>query len=181
MIFPVLLSLAAAADPISAAGLADVFAAACLDGQAHLSADQVTAVPLDSLPNEVRRQLGQPKAGDIWRLNGQGRSYLYVLNYVAANEGSKICGLASDAMSLAEATAMLERRIDGYVLRDKTRSMQWWRPHEGYVATATTAGKFNVLQLRWLGAKERKRALQEMKWMGAEVPRDSVNDGKPNR
>lgn len=140
--------------------LSGLFQATCLDGQARLRANEVTAISFDQLPSDLREQLGQPASGKVWQLNSAGRSYLYLLDYpAAAGNSPKICGIASDAMNLKTAGDALEMRVTGTVSRDRTRSVQWLNPTDGYVATATTAAAFSVLQISWMSDADRAAAL----------------------
>ncbi len=149
----------AAAEP-NLDSLPELFAAACLDGQARLSAGQVAAVSFDELPPDLRKRLGRPASGQVWQLRAPGRAYLYILNY-EPREGvnPKICGLASDGMDLDDAADALEARIAGKVLPNRLRSTEWLRPQDGYVAIATSAADFNVLQINWLSEDQRAAAL----------------------
>lgn len=131
--------------------LSGLFQATCLDGQARLRAGEVTAIRFDQLPSELRDKLGRPASGKVWQLNDSGRSYLYLLDYEPGPGVSpKICGLASDAMNLKSAGDALERRVTGGVSRDRIVSAQWLNAKDGYVATATRAASFNVLQISWM-------------------------------
>jgi hypothetical protein len=150
---------AAVATDVQAANLPGVFEATCLDGQARLSAGDVTPISFDELPSDLRERLGLPASANIWRLNTPGRSYLYVLNYDAGPGISpKICGLASDAMDFNTASDALAARVAGGVERNQLRTTQWLNAQDGYIATATTAAKFNVLQINWMNEADRAAA-----------------------
>src|SRR3954452_7349463 len=137
----------AAAQPST---LPAVFEATCLDGQARLSA---TPIDLRQLPAALQKSLGQPTSSKVWQLNASGHSYLYILDYPAWSGASpKICGLASDEMDLGSATNALGARVAGGVERSAARSAQWLNAKDGYVATATTAAQYKVLQISWLSA-----------------------------
>lgn len=156
----ILAGSAQASVPTEVYDLSGLFQATCLDGQARLRANEVTAISFEQLPSGLRESLGQPTSGKVWRLNGSGRSYLYLLDYPAApGNSSKICGLASDAMDLKTAGDALEMRVTGSVSRDRMRSTQWLNPADGYVATATTAAAFGVLQISWMNDADRAAAL----------------------
>ena len=151
---------ASAATQALPSDLSNVFQATCLDGQAKLRANELTPISFDHLPAGLRDQLGQPASAKIWQLNASGRSYLYLLDYQAGPSNSpKICGLASDTMDLKLAGEALEMRVTGSVSRDRSRSMQWVNAKDGYIATATTAAKFNVLQISWMSDADRAAAL----------------------
>ena len=157
--------LAAVAQPTeSRANLPDLFAAVCLDGQARLSSGDVTKIKFDDLPSGLKQRLANPTSGDVWQVGTSGRTYLYVLNYPdAPGVSPKICGLASDEMSLNSGTAMLDLRLaGGGRMEQAMRSRQWVNPHDGYIATATTASRFNVLQVNWLSGHDRKRMSGEV-------------------
>ena len=142
---------------VHVADLPGVFAAACLDGEAKLSVGEATKVSFDELPSAIKRQLGRPSSGDVWRLATGGRSYLYILNYPNhLGISPRICGVASDDMSLKSGVDMLDVRLAGDGRLHNSRSMQWLRPEDGYVATATTASGINVLQVNWLSDADRE-------------------------
>ena len=139
--------------------LSGVFQATCLDGAAKLRANEVTQISFDQLPSSLREQLGRPASGKIWALNASGHSYLYLLDYQAAPGVSpKVCGLASDTMELNPAADALEKRVTGNVSGDRVRSAQWLNAKDGYVATATTAAAFKVLQISWMSDADREAA-----------------------
>lgn len=157
-----LMSSALAAD-VQAANLPGVFEATCLDGHARLAASQVSPISFDQLPPSLQKELGKPASGSVWRLNTTGRAYLYVLNYEAGAGGSpKICGLAADGMDLNAATDVLGARL-GRVDRPKGQSVQWLSASDGYVATATAAEPFNVLQINWLSEADKAAAQARVK------------------
>lgn len=160
-----LLSAAAVtgANDVQVSNLPAVFEAACLDGQARLSAADVTPISFDSLPSALRKGLGRPASAKVWQLSSSGRSYLYILDYSAAPGVSpKICGLASDLMDLNMAAAALGARVAGGVERNRLRSAQWLNAKDGYVATATSASQFNVLQISWMSDADRAAALAQV-------------------
>ncbi len=151
------------ATSLQVTNLPSVFAATCLDGGARLTARDVRRIGFDDLPPDLRSQLGQPASSDVWRLNTSGNAYLYVLNY-ASQPGmdSKICGLASDQISLNEVADLLDLRLTGAVQPERQKSMQWLRPQDGYVAMATAAGKLKVAQVNWLNDQDRAEAIDQL-------------------
>ena len=155
-------AMASGAAAAQGGNLPGVFQATCLDGQAKFSANEVSAISFDRLPAGLRASLGQPASGKVWQLNGAGQSYLYMLDYNDRSGGSKVCGLASDAMDLKTAGDMLESRITGNVARSRPRSAQWLNAKEGYVATATTASTLNVLQISWMSAAAKAAAQRQV-------------------
>lgn len=151
--------------------LQDIFVAACLDGQARLAEGEASAVAFADLPSALRQRLGRPSSGNVWQLNAPGRAYLYVLNYEPGPGTSPtICGLASDRMPLGAAADTLELRVAGRVYEKSNRTTQWMRPQDGYVATATTAAEFNVVQLNWLSEADRAEAIKELRREGTPLP-----------
>jgi len=138
--------------------LSGLFEAACLDGQLRLPAGDVSPISFDQLPPALRESLGQPASGKVWQLNASGHSYLYLLDYTGSR---KVCGLASDAMDMKSAADALEMRVTGSVSANRTRTAQWLNARDGYVATATTAAKFNVLQVSWMNDADRQAALAQ--------------------
>jgi hypothetical protein len=179
MVIPLVIAAAAqieaAAPPLPAEELPQVFMSACLDGMAKLSAGQAFPVRFDELPAALQSRLGKPAGGKIWKLNSAGSSFLYVLDYERGpGVHPKLCGLASNEMRLNPAADALERRMTGSVTSNKLRGSEWWRPEDGYVAAATTAGRFNVLQITWLNDVTRRAALNEMRVLG-DIPPRSTN------
>lgn len=156
MVLAVTAFLASALDTSAAAAmptgrLPEVFVAACLEGKVSLSAGEAGAVAFDELPSALRKRLGSPSSGQAWRLNSFGNSYLYVLNYPSRpGIDPKICGLASDRMTFNAAAEALEMRIFGQIYPERGEGLQWLMAQDGYIATATTAGEFNVVQINWL-------------------------------
>lgn len=148
----VLSASAAPATPVmDTSQLPETFVAACLDGKATLSDGEAWAVGVDELPPELRRKLGKPASGQAWQLQTAGRAYLYVLTYDAGQaDDAKICGLASETMSLKVAADAVEKRMTAYIGSERLEGMQWLMPKDGYVATVTKAGDFNVAQINWL-------------------------------
>lgn len=154
---------ATAAPPAPVNGLSEIFVAACLDGKASLSPGEARAVAVDELPRDLRKRLGSPTSGQAWRLQ-DGRTYLYVLEYQGGRaDDSKICGLASDSMSLHTAADAVEKRMTGYPGAERLQAMQWLMPKDGYVATVTEAGDFNVAQINWLTERGRAALLKQVR------------------
>jgi hypothetical protein len=140
--------------------LPEVFVAACMDGGARLSAGQAALVNFEALPMSLRERLGKPASGQVWKLAGPGRAYLYILNYEPQRGvNPKICGLAADSMDLNAAADALETRVAGSVRSNRLRGTEWLVPRDGYMAVATTADDFNVVQINWLSAEQRAEAL----------------------
>jgi hypothetical protein len=153
---------AAVAD-VQVTSLPDIFAAACLDGKARIPASEAAKIDFDTLPSKLRTKLGRPTSADVFLLSSYGRSYLYILSYAPGRGANpKICGLASDQMDLRVAADLLDARLAGSVYPSKMKTTQWLRPEDGYFATATTAGKYNVVQVNWLNDRDRKEALKEL-------------------
>jgi hypothetical protein len=147
----------------SVSNLTGLFEATCLDGQAKLSAGDVTPIDFKSLPSALQATLGHPASGKVWQLSSSGHSYLYILEYGAAPGVSpKVCGLASDALDLKAGSDALEVRVAGSVTRNKPRSAQWLNVRDGYVATATTAAKLNVLQISWMSDADKAVAMEQV-------------------
>ena len=145
------------------ANLSGIFEAACIDGQAKLSAGDVHPISFDQLPATLRDRLGRPASGKVWHLDGTGQSYLYMLDYDASSGANpKVCGLASDSMDLNAGTVALAARVAGGMERSGQRSAQWLNAKDGYVATATTASQFKVLQISWLSESQKAAALAQV-------------------
>ena len=140
-----------------------IFQATCLDGTARLSASDVSPSSFDQLPSDLRERLGRPASGNVWRLNAAGNAYLYVLDY-APGPGitPKVCGVASDSMDLNTAASALEVRVGAGTSRQRTRTMQWVNVQDGYIATATTAAKYNVLQISWMSDADKAAAQSQV-------------------
>jgi hypothetical protein len=164
MLIAALLAVAAsAAADAGTSNLPGVFEAACLDGQAKLSAGEVTPASFDQLPAGLRDSLRRPDSGNVWRLSSMGNSYLYVLNYTPTPGVSpRICGLASDAMDFKTASGALAARVGGSMERDDVRSAQWLNAKDGYVATATATAGFNVLQISWMTDADKAEAQRQV-------------------
>lgn len=161
--FSIVASLALAAPMAINAGLPQLFVAACLDGKATLPKGETRAVSIDDLPQDLRNQLGSPASAQVWRLNSPGRAYLYLLNYGPEADETKICGVASDRMSLPAAADALEMRMAGYAGSERLEGMQWLMPQDGYVATLTKAGELRVLQINWLSEPARGALLKQVR------------------
>ena len=161
MLITALLAGAVAAEvPVS--NLPGVFEATCLNGAARLSAAEVSASSFDQLPSDLRERLGRPASGNVWRLNTEGNAYLYVLDYATGPGISpKVCGVASDSMDLRTAAGALEVRVGAGTTRQRARTMQWVNVQDGYIATATTAAKYNVLQINWMSDADKAAALEQ--------------------
>lgn len=142
---------------VNVSNLPGVFAAACLDGQARLSPGDAAKIGFDELPSALKQRLGRPASGNVWRLASGGRAYLYILDYpTGPGINPKICGVASDEMNLKSGAEMLDLRLaGGGRFSQPARTMQWLEPQDGYVATATTASNFKVLQVNWLDEADR--------------------------
>lgn len=157
------------ATDLDANDLPGLFAAACLDGEARLSPGSAASVGVDALPRELLAKLGKPASGQVWRLNGAGDTFLYILNYAPGRDANpRICGLASDEMDSRAAAQVVEKRVTGHEY-DGTpyTSLAWTSPQGGYSAVATKAGKFNVVQVNWFSDAQRAAA---MKAYGRLVP-----------
>jgi hypothetical protein len=148
---------------LAATELPQIFEAACLDGQAKLSPGTAAPVSFDALPHELQQSLGKPASGQVWRLNGPGRAFLYLLTYEPnPNTNPRICGLASDAMNYGAAADAVELRVTGEVHPRDTRSIEWLSLEGGYNALATTTGEFKVLQVNWLSDQQRAAATRAL-------------------
>jgi hypothetical protein len=146
---------------LGAADLPSLFVAACLDGKATLSPGEAAPVGFGELPRDLQQRLGKPRSAQVWRLNGGGQAYLYVLSYEPTrNAPPRICGLASDAMNYGTAADVVEQRVTGAVYPRTTRSIEWADPQGAYNALATTAGEFKVLQINWMSDEQRRVAGQ---------------------
>ncbi len=141
--------------------LPEIFEAACLNGEARLSPADAQSVGFDALPVELRQGLGSPSSAQVWRLNGPGHAFLYVLQYQAGRASSpRICGLASDEMDYNAAADTVEMRVTGAVHPRTTETTEWLNPKGGYDALATTAGDFKVLQVNWLSNSARRALIR---------------------
>ena len=148
---------------LAATELPQIFEAACLDGQAKLSPGTAAPVSFDALPHELQQSLGKPASGQVWRLNGPGRAFLYLLTYEPnPNTNPRICGLASDTMDYASAADAVEMRVTGAVHPKTMRTTEWLNAQSGYSALATTTGDFKVLQVNWLSDAQRAEALKAL-------------------
>lgn len=155
---------AAAIAEVGPAALPGIFVRACLDGQARFAAGDVTPASFDDLPSALRNRLRTPSSGQVWRLNTAGRSYLYTLDY-APRRGTdpKICGLASDSLSLVAAGDAVEARIAGAAYSRPDLEIRWLRPQDGYVVAAVNLAGFKVVQVNWLSEADRKAAAADLR------------------
>ena len=144
---------------VALADLPQIFEAACLNGEAKLSPGAAAAVGFDGLPRELRKSLGTPASAQVWRLNGPGRAFLYVLEFApAANASPRICGLASDRMDYRSAADAVEMRVTGEIQPKTTPAVEWLNLEGGYNALAARTGDFKVLQINWLSDAQRAEA-----------------------
>ena len=145
-----LASAGAAPLPVSAGTLPSLFISACLDGSARMSAGEAERIEFDALPDALRSRLGKPSGGKIWKLRSGGQSFLYLLDYPDSSS-PKICGLASDDLSLRSGTAAIEARLTGRALpASAVRSTEWLKASDGYKALATRTGGYTIMQINWL-------------------------------
>jgi len=144
-----------------ATALPRLFIAACLDGQAKLPPGSAEPVGFGALPSDIRESLGNPMSQQIWRLNGPGHAFLYLLDYAPdRNANRRICGVGSDELNYRAAADAVEMRVTGAVYPKSTGSIQWTDPEGGFRAFVTRAGKFRVLQVNWLNDAERAAAIR---------------------
>ena len=146
----------AAAVAVPDPGLPQLFVAACLDGNAAISADEAHKIPFDALPAELRARLDKPLSATAWQLQPQERAYLYVLEYLpGTSHDTKVCGLASDQMLLSSAVSAVDERITGASGFESAIGTQWLMPKAGYAVTAAKVDAFTVLQINWLSDSRR--------------------------
>lgn len=156
-------ALSGAAGGTDVTNLPGVFQATCLDGQAKLRSDEVSAISFEQLPPALQQSLGRPSSGKVWKLNTAGSSYLYMLDYpTSPGVSPKVCGLASDAMDARTAGDMLEARVTGGVDKNRPGTAQWINARDGYVATATMASTFKVLQISWMSDSDKAIAQRQV-------------------
>lgn len=154
------IATATAAQPsVTANQLANLFISACFDGSARLSAKEAEAVSFDRLPPSLRAKLNAPDKAQVWRLRSGGESYLYILEYQAADQNPQICGLASDSLAMNPATDSMAQRIGATVdAPSRTGAIEWWLPEQGYMALASRLRGYTVLQVNQLSDQQRKEA-----------------------
>lgn len=134
-----------------------IFVSACLDGTVKLTPADATPVAFNELPGDLRDRLGKPASSQVWRVDGPGRAFLYVLeNRPNLRTSPRVCGVASDDMDYTTAKDLVEKRVVGDVYSETGMSMQWIDPKHGYIVTVTTAGEFKILQTDLLGDQQRK-------------------------
>jgi hypothetical protein len=152
-------SLSAAIPPSpSANALESLFLSACLNGSAKLD-QNATPVAFDSMPALLRRRLGTPSTGKVWKLEGPGEAYFYSLQFTAPEMTPNVCGVASDNLSFDSAADAVALRIGAASDREPgTVTTEWWHPEAGYMALASKVQRYTVLQVNWLSEKQRKRA-----------------------
>lgn len=151
--------LAGAAVPAGAqvGDLPSLFVAACLDGRVSLLPGS-SPVSFESLPRDLRRDLGEPAAARVWRVGAQSSAFLYLLDYPPTGRSEqRICGVASQDIDVHAAADAIELRVAGAVYPNRARSIKWTDPDGNYTALVTTAGKFEVLQVNWLSDEARAK------------------------
>lgn len=152
---------ATAAPDIGTGDLSQLFISACLDGQAKLSPGTAQAVTFGDLPRDLRERLGSPASSQVWRLNGGGNAFLYLLGYADPRAAqSRICGVAADQMDYLAAADAVEKRVMGATYPKDGRKIRWTDPKGGYTAMVTKAGTFDVLQVNWMTDKMRAEVLK---------------------
>ena len=152
-----------------------VFISACFGGSVKLGADQQSPIAFQDLPKELRRRFGPHTSGEVWRLNASTPTYLYIIYFtVTPTTSPKVCGLATQSLSLEPAIQFLGSRVNGPSLkpfREHFAAVEWLSAEGGYVATASRVRRFTVLEVKALSADERKRALEGVRALGIEVRR----------
>ena len=137
--------------------LANLFISACFDGSVKLSATEVEAVSFDKLPEQLRTKLVAPDKAQIWRLRSNGETYLYILDYQKPDHSPQICGMVSDSMSIAPASATVANRVGATVdVPERNGAVEWWLPEQGYMALASRLRGYTVLQVNQLSEQQRK-------------------------
>ncbi len=141
--------------------LPHVFIAACLDGQAKLSPADAHAVSFEALPDKLKRTLGHPASAQVWKLDGPGDEFLYIVDYSGQRSyNQRVCGAASNRLDLHAAADEIEKRVTGDVYPKSSGLVQWTDPTGGYTTYVTKAGDFGVLQVNWFSDKVRRRVVE---------------------
>lgn len=183
MIFVAAALLASAAVTEQSGGLTGIFSAACLDGQVELSRGEAEPITMSALPRQLQRRFGTPVSGQIWRLNGAGRSYLYVLEYAAAKSSSpKVCGLASDSLSLGSATGLLGRRLNGVTnadLHQPVEGVDMIDAEDAYTGSAHRTGDFTFLEIKQMTQKQQLKALHALHQIDSDLPKHPRTAASP--
>jgi hypothetical protein len=165
-----LIALSVAASPaeqLTTEQLPSVFAAACLDGTAQLTNGDAVDVGFAGLPESLRKRLGTPRSAHAWHLNSPGSAYLYSLEYAPdPSNAEKICGLASDEMSIGRAAELLRARVLGPSFKHSEQTIEWIRAEDGYNAIVTQAAEFTVLQVNWLSPQQKRIVLRRLRQLG---------------
>lgn len=159
---------------LSSDDLIRVFGSACLEGAAKFTPGEAAPVSLAELPPTLRQRFGAPLSGTVWRLNSTEPSYLYVLNYKPGrNISPTVCGIASAAIVLRPAMDFLGKRVNGPALGDLHSAVtgaEWLSPQEGYIAVATKAGDFTIMELKELTRKQQRQALRNVRGLDLHGP-----------
>ncbi len=152
-----------------------IFAAACLDGTVALSPAEASRVGPEQMPRVLRRRLGSPLSASVWRLSGGGQSYLYVIEYKPdRNTSPKVCGVASDQMTLGSATRLLGKRLNAVAnsaLHQPVDGLEIINAEDGYSATAMRSGDFTYLELKQMTEQQQKRMLRRLHQIDSGIPK----------
>jgi hypothetical protein len=162
MIVPLTVAAAlqsAATQPMpNANALESLFFSACLNGSAKLD-QRAIPISFDAMPALLRRKLGTPSTGKVWKFEGKGDAYFYTLQYTHPGMTPNVCGVASDNLPFNSAADAVALRIGASRYREPgSVTTEWWHPDAGYMALASKVQRYTVLQVNWLSEKQRKRA-----------------------
>lgn len=141
-----------------------VFMSACFAGAVKLDAGQESPISLADLPSNLRRRFGNPQSGEVWRLNSSAPTYLYILNFRPDPRTSpKVCGLATESIKIEPAIRFLGERVNGPSLdsfHENFAGAEWLDAEHGYVAVASSAESFTLLEVKQLTREQQQRALK---------------------
>ena len=148
--------VAAAQSVVTTDQLPNLFISACLDGEAQAVVGGGTPIEFGALPSALRGHLGKPDKAQVWMIDGAEPAYLYALSYTDRSFSPKICGVASENLSIRPAAAAVELRLTGRNVLNPTpsKSTEWLNDEVGYRALATRKGGYTILQVNWLNENQ---------------------------
>ncbi len=163
-----------AAAQVDPADLEEIFASACFQGEVKLAPGQESPTTLADLPSSLRRRFGKHLSESVWRLNSTTPTYLFIVNYKPSRTTSpKVCGLATQSLDINHEIKMLGARLNGPSLTQLHMTItgaEWLDAEHGYVAAATKADEYTVLEVKQLTREQQLGALKIIPSLGVLPP-----------
>jgi hypothetical protein len=159
-----------AAAQIDPGDLESIFNTACFQGEVTLAPGQETPITLADLPSSLRRRFGKHVSESVWQLNSTTPTYLFIVNYKPSRTTSpKVCGLATQSLDINHEIKVLGARLNGpslTPLRMTITGAQWLDAERGYIAAATKADHYTVLEVKQLTREQQLAALKIIPSLG---------------